>query len=157
CKATFANCCKSSTAKTYLLVTIRFACIEFNCLSRSASGLGAAHVSTISDRRFGNQHREERWPKSRNFVGAHCRACLAGAARADEGGVSFWLPGFFGSLAAAPQQPGWSLTNIYYHTSVLAGGDVALAREFEIKRVPGNLSASAAATFSGNLNATGDL
>jgi hypothetical protein len=27
-------------------------------------------------------------------------------ATADEGGVSFWLPGFFGSLAAAPQQPG---------------------------------------------------
>ena len=27
-------------------------------------------------------------------------------AMADEGGVSFWLPGFFGSLAAAPQQPG---------------------------------------------------
>jgi hypothetical protein len=51
-------------------------------------------------------------------------------ASADEGGVSFWLPGFFGSLAAAPQQPGWSVTNIYYHTSVSAGGDVALAREF---------------------------
>src|SRR5215472_11031995 len=29
-------------------------------------------------------------------------------AMADEGGVSFWLPGFFGSLAAAPMQPGWS-------------------------------------------------
>jgi hypothetical protein len=25
-------------------------------------------------------------------------------ARADEGGVSFWLPGFFGSLAAVPAQ-----------------------------------------------------
>src|SRR5262249_62068869 len=35
------------------------------------------------------------------------------SALADEGGVSFWLPGFFGSLAAAPQQPGWSLTSIY--------------------------------------------
>jgi hypothetical protein len=31
-------------------------------------------------------------------------------ALADEGGVSFWIPGFFGSLAAAPQQEGWSLT-----------------------------------------------
>jgi hypothetical protein len=75
---------------------------------------------------------------------------------ADEGGVSFWVPGFFGSLAAAPQQPGWSVTNIYYHTSVSAGGDVALAREFEIKRVPGNLSASVATTFSGSLSATAD-
>jgi len=52
---------------------------------------------------------------------------------------------------------GWSLTNIYYHTSVSAGGDVSLAREFEIKRVPGNLSATATATFSGSLSATGDL
>ena len=29
--------------------------------------------------------------------------------RADESGVSFWVPGLFGSLAATPQQPGWSL------------------------------------------------
>ena len=36
-------------------------------------------------------------------------ACLTSPVKADEGGVSFWLPGFFGSLAAAPQQPGWSL------------------------------------------------
>jgi len=50
-------------------------------------------------------------------------------ARADEGGVSFWVPGFFGSLAAAPLQPGWSVATIYYHTSVDAGGDVAFARQ----------------------------
>jgi hypothetical protein len=74
-------------------------------------------------------------------------------AAADEGGVSFWIPGFFGSLAATPQQPGWSLASIYYHTTVSAGGDVALAREFEIKKVPVGLSAS----LSANLNATGDL
>jgi hypothetical protein len=55
---------------------------------------------------------------------------------ADEGGVSFWIPGFFGSLAAAPMQPGWSLTSFYYHTSVSAGADVARAREFEIGRIP---------------------
>src|SRR5262249_6562616 len=54
------------------------------------------------------------------------------AALADEGGVSFWLPGLFGSLAAAPQQPGWALTSVYYHTSVSAGADVARAREFQI-------------------------
>jgi hypothetical protein len=46
-------------------------------------------------------------------------------ALADEGGVSFWLPGAFASLAAVPQQPGWSLANLYYHTSVSGGGDVA--------------------------------
>src|SRR5262245_13006091 len=49
------------------------------------------------------------------------------AALADEGGVSLWLPGFFGSLAASPLQPGWSLTSIYYHTTVSAGADVARA------------------------------
>jgi len=74
-------------------------------------------------------------------------------ARADEGGVSFWVPGFFGSLAATPQQPGWSLASIYYQTSVSAGGNVALAREFQIGRVPLNLSA----TLNATLNGTGDL
>jgi len=69
------------------------------------------------------------------------------AALADEGGVSFWLPGFFGSLAAAPQQPGWSLTSIYYHTSVSAGADVARAREFDIGRIPVNLTATVNASL----------
>jgi hypothetical protein len=70
---------------------------------------------------------------------------LPNAANADEGGVSFWLPGFFGSLAAAPQQPGWSVATVYYHTSVDAGGDVAFARQ--VSR--GNIQVN----FAGNLNA----
>jgi hypothetical protein len=74
-------------------------------------------------------------------------------ARADEGGVSLWLPGFFGSLAASPLQPGWSLTSIYYHTTVSAGADVARAREFEIGRIPINLTAN----VSANLDARADL
>jgi len=36
-------------------------------------------------------------------------------ARADAGGLSFWLPGAFGSLAAAPGVPGWSYATIYLH------------------------------------------
>jgi hypothetical protein len=75
------------------------------------------------------------------------------SALADEGGVSFWLPGFFGSLAAAPQQPGWSLTSIYYHTSVSAGADVARAREFETARIP----ITATANVSASLQARADL
>src|SRR6476646_1368891 len=67
---------------------------------------------------------------------------------ADEGGVSFWLPGFFGSLAAAPQQPGWSLTAVYSHTSVSAGADVARAREFEIGRIPVTATANASASVN---------
>ena len=50
-------------------------------------------------------------------------------AQADEGGVSFWLPGMYGSLAAVPQNPGWSFASVYYHTSVSAGGEVAAARQ----------------------------
>jgi hypothetical protein len=66
------------------------------------------------------------------------------SATADEGGISFWVPGFFGSLAAAPAQPGFALANIYYHTSVSAGADVAFARQ--VNR--GNLTTN----FTGNLN-----
>src|SRR5690348_3906525 len=51
---------------------------------------------------------------------------------ADEGGVSFWVPGFFGSLAAAPLQPGWSFTAEYYHPDVSASGNVARARSITI-------------------------
>jgi hypothetical protein len=55
--------------------------------------------------------------------------------RADEGGVSFWLPGLFGSLAAVPAQPGFSFGNIVYHTSVSASGEVAAARQITIGRL----------------------
>src|SRR5262245_60188790 len=72
---------------------------------------------------------------------------------ADEGGVSFWVPGFFGSLAATPQQPGWSFTNIYYHTSVDAGGDVAFARQVHRGRINVPFSANVTAT----LDAKADL
>jgi hypothetical protein len=39
-------------------------------------------------------------------------------ARADESGISFWLPGLYGSLAATPTTPGWSVGAIYYHTKL---------------------------------------
>lgn len=45
-------------------------------------------------------------------------------AKADEGGVSFWLPGTYGSLAAAPGIPGWNFASIYDHTSVSADRNV---------------------------------
>ena len=72
---------------------------------------------------------------------------------ADEGGVSFWIPGFFGSLAAAPQQPGWSLATINYYTNVSAGGNVALAREFEIRNLPLNIQAQ----INASLHASADI
>jgi hypothetical protein len=74
-------------------------------------------------------------------------------AAADEGGVSFWVPGFFGSLAATPQVPGFTLANIYYHTSVSAGGNVAFARQV----TRGHLTANFNASVDANLDARADL
>jgi hypothetical protein len=80
-------------------------------------------------------------------------AVMPRSAHADEGGVSFWLPGIYGSLAAAPLQPGWALATFNYYDNVSAGGGVSAAREVEIGKFP--------VTFSGtanlNLNAHIDL
>ena len=92
----------------------------------------------------------------RLFVALFAAAVVASSSQnalADEGGVSFWIPGLFGSLAAVPQQPGWSVTTIYYHTSVSAGGDVALARDITTGRIPTNLTA----TLSAKLDADADV
>jgi len=74
-------------------------------------------------------------------------------ATADEGGVSFWVPGLFGSLAATPQQPGWTLATIYYHTSVSAGADVAFARQVG----PGGIKVPFTGNLSARLDADADL
>lgn len=74
-------------------------------------------------------------------------------ALADETGVSFWVPGQFGSLAAVPTTPGWSLGTVYYHTSVSASGSVAAAREVEI----GHLAPTLNVSLNANLKAQGDL
>jgi hypothetical protein len=49
-------------------------------------------------------------------------------AHADDGGISFWLPGQFGALAAAPTTPGWSLPVIYYHVSASDDKNTTSAR-----------------------------
>jgi hypothetical protein len=64
---------------------------------------------------------------------------------ADEGGVSFWVPGFFGSLAATPQVPGFSFANVLYYSQVSAGGNVAFAKQVAL----GNIKVN----FNGNFNA----
>ena len=74
-------------------------------------------------------------------------------ALADEGGVSFWVPGFFGSLAATPQTPGFSFGTILYHTSVKAGADVAFARQ--VSR--GNITVPFTGNVDINLKARADL
>ena len=55
-------------------------------------------------------------------------------AHADEGGVSFWAPGQFGSLAAVPGEPGLAVPLIYLHESV----DAHASKNFIIG---GNLAA----------------
>jgi hypothetical protein len=75
------------------------------------------------------------------------------AAVADEGGVSFWLPGLFGSLAAAPQQPGWQFTDFYYHDAVSASGSVGAGREVTV----GAFSRTVNLNLSVNVNARIDI
>jgi hypothetical protein len=43
-------------------------------------------------------------------------------ALADQGGLSFWLPGLMASLAAVPGEPGWSLLSVYVHLNESATG-----------------------------------
>jgi hypothetical protein len=73
--------------------------------------------------------------------------------KADEGGVSFWLPGSFGSLAAVPMQPGWTLPTIYYHTSLEGGGEVAASRQATIGGLPRNVNINLNANLEARLNA----
>lgn len=53
---------------------------------------------------------------------------VAPGASADEGGVSFWLPGQYGSFAAVAPTPGFSLPTQSYCYSGNAGGNTTLDR-----------------------------
>lgn len=86
-------------------------------------------------------------------LAAGAMASSSPAAFADEGGVSFWLPGLFGSLAAAPQTPGWSFAAINYFTSVHGGGAVGAAREIQV----GRFNPSVNVNLNVNLKANADL
>ena len=86
------------------------------------------------------------------FLASLVVVALRGA-KADENGVSFWLPGIYGSLAAAPQQAGWSLPLVYYHTSVSVSGNIAAAREVTIGRLRPTLNVN----LDVNVNADVDL
>jgi hypothetical protein len=72
---------------------------------------------------------------------------------ADENGVSFWLPGIYGSLAAVPLHAGWSLATTYYHTSVSASGNVAASRQATV----GRFSPTVNVDLNANINAKADL
>jgi hypothetical protein len=80
-------------------------------------------------------------------------ACATNNALADENGISFWVPGFFGSLAATPQAPGWALASIYYHTDVSASGSAAVSREISIGQFNPRLNVN----INANVGAKADL
>src|SRR4051794_5226154 len=93
------------------------------------------------------QSADNRSKSTRTLVGALVLGIVASTpiiAHADEGGVSMWVPGFFGSLAAAPQVPGFAFGNLFIHSSIAAGADIAFARQVH----RGNIAAS----FTGNLD-----
>jgi hypothetical protein len=71
--------------------------------------------------------------------------CTTNRSLADEGGVGFWVPGFFGSLAATPQVLGFSFGNLLYYSQVSAGGNVAFAKQVPLDNINVN--------FNGNFNA----
>jgi len=54
------------------------------------------------------------------------------AAKADNGGIGFWLPGTMGSLSAVPGQPGMSYTFQYIHLDSVAGGGKAFQNNASI-------------------------
>lgn len=48
--------------------------------------------------------------------------------RAAEGGLTFWLPGTFGSLSATPGTPGWSWATLYIHSDAAAAAGAPFPR-----------------------------
>jgi hypothetical protein len=72
---------------------------------------------------------------------------------ADEDGVSFWIPGLYGSLAAAPQVPGWAVAAVNLYNPVAASGNVAAAREITMNRFSGAVNVN----LNLNLRANPDI
>lgn len=63
-----------------------------------------------------------------NLVAAFFGVSFSNLAEADEGGVSFWLPGQYGSFAAVSSNPGWSFESAFYHASAAASAGANFSR-----------------------------
>src|SRR5262245_22203727 len=97
-----------------------------------------------------------RWFARVCLLGVVVAAFISRPATADQGGVGFWLPGTFGSLAATPLQPGWSWSTLYLHSFVSGGGDVAASRAIRIPPDrPVNLSVNLDAQIKGTADVAG--
>jgi hypothetical protein len=118
-----------------------------------AACLGAAAVLSLMETMEKSAHSK---PVRRYLVCASILLVISMTAKpalADEGGVSFWLPGTFGSLAAVPGQPGWSFAAFNYYGSVSAGADVSRSREIQIGKFNPTLNVN----LNANLNSTIDF
>lgn len=69
-------------------------------------------------------------------------AAVLGVACADEGGASYWVPGSFGSMAAVPTSPGWSVTAIHYYSNTHQPGAATLTQDPVIGVLPPNVTAA---------------
>ena len=77
-----------------------------------------------------------RWRRSFVVAGllpAFFSCAFVGVATADEGGVSFWLPGQYGSFAATPLKPGWSFETTFYHAAASVSASALLERSGHIE------------------------
>jgi hypothetical protein len=96
----------------------------------------------------------DRWHEcSRRAVFAFIAiTCSTSVSLADEGGVSFWIPGLYGSLAAAPQVPGWAIGFVDLYNPVSASGNVAAARQVTINKFSTTVNVNLSASLKANPN-----
>jgi len=83
---------------------------------------------TSSDRGAWHRGRRARRLVSSALIALAAFAGAPDVAHADEGGLSFWLPGLFGSLAAVPGHPGWGFVSIYLHPFATASANTTFFR-----------------------------
>src|SRR6266478_9127577 len=110
---------------------------------------GAAHLIASTAWRFAMMPILAKVLRIGCAVAAAALLLCPAISHADESGISFWLPGLEGSLAAVPTTPGWSIAAIYYHTSVNASGAAAAAREFQVGRFSPNVNINLNVNLSG--------
>ena len=115
--------------------------------------MGTVDLRGKGHRRRRKTKRGIRFPFRASVMAMLTMSVWSATVHADEGGVSYWLPGRFGSLAATPQVPGLSMAEVYYHTSVSAFGNAAAAKEIQVGRIPAAVNVD----LNLHLNAQADL
>jgi hypothetical protein len=81
---------------------------------------------------IGLADRTRRWAVTAAAIVFSLTAGAPTPASADSGGLSYWLPGLMGSLAAVPGQPGWSWLSVYVHVNESASGSANFVRNTSV-------------------------